>query len=88
MEAEAQRNKLLFKEREVAILREKASLKETEAKLQADKGRKKEELEAIQKLLNGERKFAIVDAEVKALEKIESDSKQVPSDINTPVNRT
>ena len=69
VEAEAQRTKLLFKEREIAILREKASLKETEANLQAENERKKTELEATQKLLDEERKAAIVDAEVKALEK-------------------
>ena len=41
--------------------------------------------------LDEERKAAIVDAEVKALEKIESDSKQgslLPLDIDAPVNRT
>ena len=60
VEAETQRTKLQFKEREVAILREKASLKETKAKLQAENERKKEELEATQKLLDEERKAAIV----------------------------
>ena len=69
---------------DIAILRKKVSLKETEAKLQAEN-------EATQKLLDEERKAAIVDAEVKALEKIESDSKQgslLPLDIDAPVNRT
>ena len=71
METEIQQTKLLLKEKEVAILRENASLKETEAKLQAENEWKKAELKANKKLhdLEEERKAEIVDAEVEALEK-------------------
>ena len=46
------------------------------SKLQAENERKKAELDVTQKLLDEVSKDAVMDSEVKALEKIESDSKQ------------
>ncbi|XP_061185506.1 uncharacterized protein LOC133193562 [Saccostrea echinata] len=90
VEAETQRANILFREKELAILKEKASLKEYEAKQHAESERKKAELEATHHLLGEKRKATLVEAEVKAIENFESDSRQgsvIPSDIDAPKNR-
>lgn len=54
---------------------QKVPFKETETKVHTENECMKEELQATQKLLEEERKAAIVEAVVKALEHLESDSK-------------
>lgn len=90
MEAETQRANVQFREKELAILKQKASLRETEAKRQAESERKKAELEATHHFLEEERKAAVAEAEVRALENFDSESKHrsiIPTHIDTPVNR-
>lgn len=67
MEAETHRANIQFREKELAILKQKASLRETEAKRQAESERKKTELEATHHFLEDERKAVVAKAEVRAL---------------------
>lgn len=91
MEAETQRANVQFREKELVILKQKASLRETEAKRQAEIEHKKAELDATHHFLEEERKAAVAEAEVRALQNFDTDSKQrsiIPKHIDTPVNRT
>lgn len=90
MEADIQHANVQFREKELAILKQKASLREIEAKRQAESERKKAELVATHHFLEEERKAAVAEAEVRALQNFDSENKQrsiIPKHIDTPVNR-
>ena len=93
MEVEAQRAKVSFEARESRLRKERASLVEREAKHEAEGARRREELDAEFLLLEQERKLAIAEAEVKALEKSQSgsgsrDSSPGPSLLEAPLDRS
>lgn len=91
MEVEAQRARLQYEARELMLKKQKASLEEKEAKHKAEQTRQKEELDAEFLLLEQERKFAIAEAEVRALEETETGSRHVspePSLLQEPVDRS
>lgn len=91
MEVEAQRARLQYEARELMLRKQKASLEEKEAKHKAEQTRQREELDAEFLLLEQERKFAIAEAEVRALEETEMGSRHVspePSLLQEPVDRS